>query len=74
MHIAFDNLVANHNQLTWGLEASLQISRLLSGKVVGAIWLKPMSQLHAIRLRYDYDEKLTCSFFVCVELEAGVVS
>ena len=30
----------------------------------------------AIRLRYnydiyDYDEKLTCSFFACVELEAG---
>jgi len=25
----------------------------------------------AIRLRYDYDEKLTCSFFARVELEAG---
>jgi len=24
-----------------------------------------------IRLRYDYDEKLTCSFFACIELEAG---
>ena len=23
-----------------------------------------------IRLRYDYDKKLTCSFFACVELEA----
>ena len=25
----------------------------------------------AIRLRHDYDEKLTCSFFACIELEAG---
>ena len=25
----------------------------------------------AIRLRYDYNEQLTCSFFACVELEAG---
>jgi len=30
--------------------------------------------LHSIRLRYDYNKKLTCSFFACVELcrmEAG---
>ena len=26
--------------------------------------------LRSIRLWYDYDEKLTCSFFACVELEA----
>ena len=26
--------------------------------------------MRSIRLRYDYDEKLTCSFFACVELEA----
>jgi len=25
----------------------------------------------AMRLRYDYDEKLTCSSFACVELEEG---
>jgi len=31
--------------------------------------LKPITI--AIRLPYDYDEKLTCSFFACVELEAG---
>jgi len=32
--------------------------------------LKPIITI-GIRLRYDYDEKLTCSFFACVELEAG---
>ena len=38
--------------------------------------IKPISQCDstAIRLRYDYDEKLTCSFFACVksrQMEAG---
>ena len=38
--------------------------------------LKPISQLrfdyHTTTIRsYDCDEKLTCSFFACVELEAG---
>jgi len=31
--------------------------------------------MRSIRLRHDYDEKLTCSFFACVEsrrMEAGV--
>jgi len=28
--------------------------------------------MHSIWLQYDYDEKLTCSFFACIELEAGV--
>jgi len=27
--------------------------------------------MRSIRLRYDYNEKLACSFFACVELEAG---
>jgi len=29
------------------------------------------NDMRSIRLRYDYDEKLTCSFFASAELEAG---
>ena len=41
------------------------------------IWRRPWLSMRkayitiAIRLRYDYDEKLTCSSFASVELEAG---
>ena len=27
--------------------------------------------MRSIQLRYDYDEKVTRSFFACIELEAG---